>query len=367
MNYTLIISLISSLFYFSCSKKSGDYQKEVVRPVKYTIVQATSAKTSREYSGVVTAQTASKLSFKISGNVLENSSYLGQTVKKGQVLMELDKSDIRLEITSFTSRYSEAQAKFKSIKSDHGRMELLYENNNLSKSDLEKSMAQYNVMKAKLKTIESKINLLKLKLSYADLVAPYSGVISRVLIEKNENVSAGRPVIILESSKIPVIKIQVSENVISKIKSGQKVNIFIEALKRQFSGTIKEVGISSDKLRTLYPVVVSLTNADSQVLSGMSAKVGLNWGRHDFNKSAQIILPSHSIEKNNNGTFVWLASKSNKGLLKVMRRKVTIGGPMPGGIQVLSGVRSGEMIITAGISKLTEGMIVRPLGKLNKE
>ena len=114
--------------------------------------------------------------------------------------------------------------------------------------------------------------------------------------------------------------------------------------------TVTEKGVAADPLSRSYDVKLSLPKADRKLLPGMVADVALRGG----NASMACILPAHIVQiDENNNEFVWLAVGG-----KAVKRIVTVGGFTADGVTVTSGLADGDMVITAGAQKVSEGMRV---------
>ena len=175
--------------------------------------------------------------------------------------------------------------------------------------------------------------------------------ISKKFAEKGQNVGAGTQVVKLVAVGRMKVKISVPESEMAQISVGQKADVTIEAIGRaSMQATVTEKGVAADPLSRSYEVKLSLPKADRKMLPGMVADVALHGG----NTSMACILPAHIVQiDERNNEFVWLAVGG-----KAVKRIVTVGGFTADGVTVTGGLADGDMVITAGAQKVSEGMRV---------
>lgn len=320
----------------NAENNKGQAADEAVRVEVTQVKTATSDRTSR-YSGTVEEESGTLLSFAVGGTVSRVLVDEGDRVGKGQLIATLDTEQL-------THNHASAQAALAQAEDAYRRMEELHGKGSLP--EIKWVEAQTALQRARASE-----QMARKQLADCRLYAPFSGVISKKFAEKGQNVGAGTQIAKLVAVGRMKVKISVPESEIAQISIGQKADVTIEALGgASMQATVTEKGVAADPLSRSYDVKLSLPKADRKLLPGMVADVALRGG----NASMACILPAHIVQiDENNNEFVWLAVGG-----KAVKRIVTVGGFTADGVTVTSGLADGDMVITAGAQKVSEGMRV---------
>ena len=320
----------------NAENNKGQAADEAVRVEVTQVKTATADRTSR-YSGTVEEESGTLLSFAVGGTVSRVLVDEGDRVGKGQLIATLDTEQL-------THNHASAQAALAQAEDAYRRMEELHGKGSLP--EIKWVEAQTALQRARASE-----QMARKQLADCRLYAPFSGVISKKFAEKGQNVGAGTQIAKLVAVGRMKVKISVPESEIAQISIGQKADVTIEAIGgASMQATVTEKGVAADPLSRSYDVKLSLPKADRKLLPGMVADVALRGG----NASMACILPAHIVQiDENNNEFVWLAVGG-----KAVKRIVTVGGFTADGVTVTSGLADGDMVITAGAQKVSEGMRV---------
>jgi len=323
-------------------------------------VFSTGGRSTRTFSGVAKASIESNLSFKVLGTIKNIRIKVGDTVKPGDLLAELDDIDYELRVRKGKAALEQARAQLRNATAQNERIRLLYESNNASRADLDAALTAYESAQASVSAFEQTLELANLQLNYTRLIAPIGGSIASVNVEENENVDPGETVALLSSSSQIEVEVSIPEKLISQIHEGNTVSVTFDAVEgEEFSGSITEVGITTTEGSAAYPVTVKLDNDTKNVRAGMAAEVTFTFESED-NRTV-IIVPSHAIGEDRDGRFIYVAEPVEEGRATIVRKNVTVGDFTASGIEVFEGLNDGDMVVTAGMSKITEGMTVKLL------
>jgi membrane fusion protein, multidrug efflux system len=352
------LSVLNGIFVFlSCG---GDKTKteQIIRPVRYTEVYSTGGSRIRTFSGVARAGVESKLSFKVAGTINRVAVKLGDNVKSGQTIAELDKRDYRLQVQEAEASLEQAQALARNSFANYDRERSLYENNNASLNDLDAARTADESARALVRSIEKRLELAQLQLEYATLKAPVDGAIAAVEIEVNENIKIGNTVAILTAGTRLEVDVAIPEILITDIREGDKVSVSFDAFPSdKFPAVISEVSVSATGPGTTFPVTVILNNEDDRILPGMAAQTEFRLKSGDDRE--RYIVPSVSVGEDREGRFVYIVERDESGYGIVHRKPVTIGDLTERGLEIFEGLSDRDLVITAGLSKLTEGLKVK--------
>ena len=302
--------------------------------VEVTQVKAATADRTSRYSGTVEEESGSLLSFAVGGTVSRVLVDKGDRVGKGQLIATLDTEQL-------THNHASAQAALAQAEDAYRRMEELHGKGSLP--EIKWVEAQTALQRARASE-----QMARKQLADCRLYAPFSGVISKKFAEKGQNVGAGTQIAKLVAVGRMKVKISVPESEMAQISVGQKADVTIEAIGRaSMQATVTEKGVAADPLSRSYDVKLSLPKADRKLLPGMVADVALHGG----NTSMACILPAHIVQiDERNNEFVWITVGG-----KAVKRIVTVGGFTADGVTVTNGLADGDMVITAGAQKVSEG------------
>jgi len=357
--YILIIMTFSiSLISNSCGDK--EVVDEVIRPVRYIEVFSTGGNRVRTFTGVAQAGVESNLSFKVNGTVQKLWVKVGDRVKAGQRLVQIDPTDYQLQVQQAQAALQQAQAQQRNGDAAYERAMQLYENRNISKSDLDAARAAAESADAAVKAMEKQFELAQRQLNYTLLNAPIEGDIAQVSVEVNENVRSGQPIVSLTSGSQIEVKISVPEVLITQIREGHKVTVTFDAVPgREFEATIIEVGVAAVEMAAAYPVTIRLDRADPEIRPGMATSVSISFESTDHRE--RFIVPSSAVMEDRQGRYVFtvkpVSEKPEFGI--VHRRPVSVGELTAEGLEILQGLKDGDWVITAGVSRIADGQKVR--------
>lgn len=352
-----MISLLIILI-ISCSEKKQE--EKIIRPVRYLEVYATGGARVRTFTGVAQAGVESKLSFKVPGTIQKVLVRVGDKVRTGQLIAQLDPKDYQLQVQQAEAALTQAEAQARNAGANYDRVRILYENQNASRSQLDAARAGNESAEAAVAAAEKQYELAKLQLSYTKLKAPANGAIATVNIEENENTQPGLPVVILTAGSDIEVKISIPEILISQVKEQSEVTVTFDAIPNsEFKATITEVGVATTGMGTTYPVTATLQSQDDRIRPGMAASVTLNFEAGD--QKERILVPTHSVVEDREGRFVYtvqpVASETGFGIIQ--RQPVTIGELTADGIEILQGLSDGDLVVTAGVSRISDSLKVR--------
>ncbi len=368
-NFYFLLSI--TLILLSCGSEKKQEVVESIRPVKYGKVLMSGDALSETFSGSAQSSKESKVSFKVSGTLNRLNVKVGDVVRKGQLIAKVDQTDYSVQYQQSVANNKSSETQIQSAKSQminsratYQRIEKLYENGSVSisefeqaKSGLELAEASYNAAIAQSNASEKQVESAQNQVRYSSLLAPFSGVITAVMVEENELVGSGTPIATISAMGNPEISVGIPEIFISKIKKNQKVEIAFSSIPNQrFSGNVYEVGFSSLGGST-YPVTVRIDKPTEDIRPGMVADVHFKF---ENGKTAEQIMvaPTASIGEDNNGHFVFRLSKVGESY-QAEKKKVQIGELTPAGFEIKSGLSNGELVATAGLNILLDGMKVR--------
>jgi len=333
----------------ACGNDDSDAPIEpLLRPVRTMLVTSPDKAQLREFSAVVDASRKADLSFKIAGKIVKVLVKQGTDVESGTVLAKLDDADIILQ-------YNEAKSNFEKVQADFTRARTLIQSNTISKADYDQVKANFSSARAALQGVEN-------NLAYAELKAPFDGVIAKKYLENFEEVNAKQPVFALHDLSRIHLKIDLPESIMVRASpdSPPKLTAFFDAIPdASFPLRISEVSTAPDAVTKTYQVTLVMdTPSDRNILPGMTARVVAERTLPD-ETSAHFYLPANVVQKDSNGNFIYTVRDNGDGSGTISRIEVTIGEIRQSGIEIFSGVKQDDRVLTAGMSKVSDGMLVK--------
>jgi len=328
------------------------------RPVRFEVVSSVEAGRRRSFSGTCQPAVEPRLSFKVDGTIARRPVNMGDRVKRGSLIAELDPSDFQLQVEEAGAALRRAEAESRNAQASFARIRGLYENGNASRTDFDGARAAAESGRAYVESIRKRLEIARQQLSYTRLVAPVAGAVAEVSAEVNENVRAGQEVVRLAAEEGYEVVVTVPESLIGQIRQGQDARVTFDAIPGStFGATVTEVGVTTSTTGTAFPVKARLAEDDPGVRPGMAAELEFRF--EGPGEGAHFRVPANAVSEDRQGRFVLIVEPSGPERGVVRRRAVEVGALTPAGIEVLDGLRAGDRLVTAGLSQLEDGDTVK--------
>jgi RND family efflux transporter MFP subunit len=353
--FAFFSSVAVTLVLLTCD--DGETSEPVIRPVRSEQVFAQGGDRVRTFSGAAQAAVESPLSFRVGGTLRSLSVAVGQEVAEGQLIASLDAQDFRLRVQQADAALRQARAQATNASASYSRVRLLYESNNASRSELDAARSSSESADAAVEAAENMLELRQLELGYTGLRAPFNGSISSVYVEEGQNVGPGQQIVTETSAGQLEVLVSVPEVLIGQVEVGQTVTVTFDALAGQaLGGRVSEVGVAPAGLATTFPVTVRLDETSADARAGMAAEVAFTFQATDDRE--RFFVPSFAVGEDREGRFVFVIEPGDPGFGLVLRRPVEVGELTAEGLEILSGLSDGDQIVTAGVSKITDSLVV---------
>lgn len=356
-NHILKYVLGFVLFTVSCKEKVVE-QPQRVRPVVYEQVGYLGGDEMRTFSGTAQTEKEINLSFRSNGFIVFLNLKVGQKVKKGDLLAQLDNVQARLNYESAVSSLNSAASQMNTTKLALERTRQLYQKGSLSLSEYENAKNAYKTAQASYESAQRKVSIEAEQIQYGYIYAPQDGIIAAVDAEVEENVSSGHHVAILNAGTEMEISLGLPERIINQVRSGMEVLIDFPVLgEASFQGRVTEVSPAVDINTAIYPVKVMVTSPSEKIRAGMAANVSFNF-RPDLGQTRKLVVPTIAVGEDGNGRFVFLL-KEEEGKVRVHKQYIDVGPLSSEGFAVDQGLSFGDKIATAGLQTMLDGQEVQ--------
>jgi len=353
------IIFASSLIAFGCGKE--EKPPEVIRSIRWIKVAETSTKQVRMISGTTKPVDQTALSFAVGGTVEEVKVKLGDQVKKGQVLAELDQQPFVLGVRDAEAALSKAQANVVERRANYERYVALYESNNASKAELDEARASFDSAKSQVKAAEAQLGLARRDLRKTQLKAPFKGTISVKEIEPYVEVPAGKAIFGLDGEESGFeVSAAVPESLVINLNLGDEADVVFTGLNyRKVPGVITELG-SRSRTASTYPVTVQMQEQFRELRSGMSVEVAFEFIPESETGEpivTGLAVPLSAMLVGEEKTFFVFIYDEKSSTVKKTQVK-TLAFRENDVIVEPGTLKPGDIIATAGVQFLTDGQKV---------
>lgn len=286
-------------------------------------------------AGKLGSKSESKLSFKTGGIIQKIMVDEGQSVRKGQLLAQLNLEEIN-------SRVNQAELALKKAERDYGRAGNLYR-------DSVATLEQFENAGTALEIARSNASIANFNLQYSTIRAPAYGKILKKIAESNEIIAPGHPVLLFASTGSDwVVRANLTDRDIVRVRMRDSAHVRFDAYPGEiFTGEISEIGTSADPYTGTYEVEVKMTRRPEKLVSGFIAKVDI----YPEALEKHVVIPVESLIYGTGLTAYVLVMKDQQP----ERRKILIRAVTDQGIVVGEGLTPGEEIVVEGAEYIKPG------------
>lgn len=327
-----------------CSGTNAEEKPEEQAPIPAatTIVQAASHNEIITAAGTVRLRRETALGFTTSGKVVSVHYEEGDRVKRGAVLAALDKSTVSAELETARAELDRAEAEF-------GRIQSLYADGWITKSRLEQA-------EAATRSAQARVNASGFASRTAQIRAPGNGIILSRDIDAGQIVTAGQTVIVLgDTGKGFVLKVPLTDVDASRVRTGMRAKVSVPAISAEpIDAVVSEKDGRADE-RTGTFEVSFLLPANNRLRSGQMGTVDIEVSR-DHNGS--VAVPATAIFGVRSGEGLVFVVDDDK---RVKQRNIVIGELTDDNLEITSGLKDGDVIVSRGVEKLRDGDRIKPV------
>lgn len=344
-----LLPLAASLLLGACSKPAP--QEPPVRAVKVLTVGAQSMQASAEFAGEVRAQVESRLGFRVAGQLVQRRVNLGDTVKAGQVLAELDARDYQLATEAARAQQAAALSNRDLAAADFKRFKELKDQNFISGAEFERRSSVLKSAQAQLDQAQAQLSAQGNQASYTRLVADAAGVVTGVEAEPGQVLAAGTPVLRLARDGARDAVFSVPEDKVAALKVGGKAEVRVWGSGLVLPGTVREVAASADPVTRTFVVKVALVGA----APALGSTVTVLPQAFDRGNVPVIKLPTTALRQEGGATQVWVLEPASMTVKTQAVQVLTADGNE---VVVSGGLALGQQVVSSGVHALSPGQVV---------
>jgi RND family efflux transporter MFP subunit len=349
----LVVSLVPFAV-AACHNATASIDPRTQTPLVRVATVQTSAQAERSFTGIVAARVQSDLGFRVPGKILERLVDTGQTVKRGQALMRIDPSDLRLATRAHEEAVAAATARARQTADDEARYRDLVPTGAVSASAYDKVKAAAETARAELNAATAQADVARNETGYAVLLSDADGVVVETLAEPGQVVAAGQVVVRVARAGRREAVIQLPETLRPAIGSIGRASLYGNGL------------AGPAKLRQLSDAANPHTRTFEAryVLEGRlaDAPLGSTISLHIPNglSAPQLQVPIGAIFDAGKGPGVWLVEGETP---RVTWRAVQVAGLGDEAASVVGELKAGDRVVALGAHLLHEGEQVRLTGR----
>jgi len=352
----LMVSLIIAALAAGC-KGEAAVQEQPARPVKVAIVAAAPQGRILSFSGVVRPRIESTLSFRVPGKIVERAVNVGDRVDVGQLIARLDETDLKLAENSARAALAAARSRRDVANDNLERAKVLLPKAIISQAAYDTRRNELDAAVAAQDSAEAQLRQAVNAVGYARLEADKAGTVTAVTGEPGQVVNAGQAMITLAEAGETEIAVGVPEQDAGRLAIGQRAKIALWAGPRtNIDGRIREIAGQADSASRTYAVRIAVESAPQTMRLGMTASVALTID----DNTAPMVVPLTALTESDGRTVAFVVDVLSKVVRKTV---VTVGGVAENGAQIAGGLQVGDVVVTAGVQFLRDGMRIRLPGE----
>lgn len=327
---------------------------EPIRAVRTMTLTADSAGTTQEFAAEIRARTESRLGFRVAGKMTSRPAEVGQRVRAGQLLAQLDPADLKLSQDAALAALRAAQSNHDLAVAELKRYRELREQGFISTVELDRRETTVQAQKAQLDQARAQAGVQGNLAGYAALTAPAAGVITAVEAEVGAVLSAGTAAVRLAHDGPRDAVFAVPEDGAAALRALQgkpgALRVRGWGSTALLPATVREVAAVADPATRTFLVKADVGAAPLQL--GQTVTVLIDAPRRE----GVIKLPLTAVMRQQGQTAVWLLDRSS---MTVKVQPIVVGGAEGNAVVVAGGLGPGQTVVTAGVHTLTPGQKVK--------
>lgn len=287
--------------------------------------------------GSVVPDQQAKIASRLMGYIRNLNVQVGQTVKEGQLLFSIDPTDITGQIRQAQSGVAQTRAAMVDAKADYERFSTLYKQQSVTRQQFEKMKLQYEVAQQNLSAAEAGLEQAKGQMRYAEVKAPFDGVVVQKLAVAGDLAAPGNPVLILENRQLMSVQVEVSSDLYRLLSLGDQAKVSIEGHDKPLQATISNLVGSANPITRTHTVKLSLTGSPAGVNSGAFARVAFQRGER-----STLLVPASAVVVRGGITGVFVVGEDQIARFRMVRTGLAQGD----NVEIQAGVVAGERVLS---------------------
>lgn len=295
---------------------------------------------------LVEAARQSTVSAQISGRINAVNFDVGDKVRKGQVIARIDPSEVDQSYNEASAQLAQADSVLENARASYQRSEHLFAQKFVSQAALDRARSEYDSAKAQAAARQANLNIAKTTRSYANVIAPYDGVVAERHVELGEMVAPGKPLMTgFDPSRLRV-SVSIPQYRLDAVRAGKTVQVFFPAIAKTVTGRAVTVLPEANMLTHTTMMRIDLPENFPGIYPGMYAEAIFTVGQ-----AKKLLIPARAVARRSEVTAVYIVDAG-----KISLRQVRLGEKSGEDVEVLSGLSENETVATDPVKA---GMMLR--------
>ncbi|MGO8838478.1 MAG: efflux RND transporter periplasmic adaptor subunit [Limisphaerales bacterium] len=320
-----------------CGSKHGSTNENTtslpVAEVRMQTVENKSRTMTDEVVGTVRAKLHATLEARLSGHIAEMPVALGEKIQKGQLIARLDAGEI-------AARLEQAEASLEEADRNWKRISALFEQQSVTR-------AEYDSAQARQRVAKGAADEAKAMMGYVEIVAPFDGVVAKKWADVGDLAAPGKPLVDIEDPSALQMEADVPDAIASHIQQDSRLGIRADSADSELTGIVNEIAPVADPNSRTFRVKLDLPPT-AGLMPGQFARLAVPIG-----EASAIRVPAAAVVQRGQMELVFVVANGHAQL-----RIVKTGSRIGDEIELVSGLNSGEQVVTEGVSALTDGQPV---------
>ncbi|MFA7229944.1 MAG: efflux RND transporter periplasmic adaptor subunit [Victivallaceae bacterium] len=289
--------------------------------------------------GTVRSRDEVELSPRIVARVIEVTRRSGDSVKKGELLVKLDDSDLQAACRRAQESLKSAEASLTRALSEYNRQKLLLEKNVIPRKTFELAEEGWKAAVASEESARQGVKVADANLSYSEIKSPMDGIVSDRFKDPGDLASPGNIMMkVFDPSRL-MLYVPLRESLVKSVKIGDKIKFTVESLKKTFTGEVREIVPSVDPGSRTFLIKMCILNPSKDLMPGMFGMIELQLGTE-----TAYIVPSSAIKRIGQLEYITVLNDNDVPSQVLVR---TIPGPTLETLKVVSGIDADARLVVS--------------------
>lgn len=343
----LVVALSLSLGLAACSgEDKAKTAQEAQRTVQAqtSVIQPSEGLATTAVTGTVEALESVRVASRLMGYIRDIAVVEGQAVKAGQRLFTIDPLDIEGAVEQARLGLKQAEDARKDAEADYKRFENLYKDEVVTRQNYEKMKLNYDMAVTRAAQAKAGLGTAQGQMRYATVTSPINGVVTQKLANEGDIAAPGHPVLMVENPARLQVRGSVSEDIHRGLKLGAQVMVEVDGQDQAVAARVARLAPAADPMTHSYTVKLDI--AAPGLKSGAFARILFPTG-----KRTVLAVPEAAVLERAGIVGVFVVDAQGAAQYRMVR----LGKQEGGLVEVLSGLNSGDRVVTGNAQAVNNG------------
>jgi len=354
----VVVAIIASLVGLRATQAKPEQKKDGPVTLEFTpadiaVVEVRSLVRAIPFSGSLSPVVQTAVKSKVPGEVTRVLAREGEAVKEGQLLAQIDVTDLQSRVDAQVAALEEAKARLNIAEKNRANSQQLLRQKFISQNAYDTNESTFEASAASMRSQEAQLRIARKALDDAQVRAPIAGIVAAKTVNAGEKVGVDQPLFTLVDLARMEIEAPAPASEIPSVKTGQAATFRVDGFgERSFEGRIERINPTAQPGSRSIVLYISVANRDGALRGGMFAKGNIVLDR----PQPAAVVPVTAIREESGQAFVYTIEND-----KIARRPVKVGTVQQaeGVAEIVSGLERGMNVVAARVSGLKAGASAR--------